>query len=630
MTTFNRYWLLARTLPRLGWRQVAAIAWYRLSLRAGWRRGAGRADRPYPAGACFHPCASRPDYPAAWRAALFQEADRIVAGELRYFFRHWQPAGLPPKWFRDPFSGKEVLRPLEHWTRVDEFTLDGDIKIIWEPSRFGWALTLARAYAVSGKELYLNTLNNGIGDWIRENPAGFGPNWKCGQECAIRLLHILLAAYLLRQHLQPSAVLVRFVAEHAGRVAANIGYALAQDNNHATSEAAALLVAGAWLGRVAPPAERLARRAGQWQRQGRALLEKTVRRLVADDGTFSQYSVNYQRVLLDTIGLALFWQKTLELPPFSAAWLDKAGRALDWLGQLVDPVSGAAPNLGGNDGAMLWPLHAGDYGDYRPARQLAAALIRGHCELHNLPGDEQLYWLDLRPQARAAAAGGQRNSWHFADGGFVVLRGRTSWALLRYPRFRFRPAQADALHLDLWKDARNILRDAGSYSYHCPEPWQSYFPSVPAHNTAQFDEHDQMPRLGRFLYGAWLRPESVGALQATAGGASWQGSYRDAWKCRHRRSVSVCEDRWTITDELDGYRQAAVLRWHLIPADWRLEGTRLICDRMALNIDGSPAPRTSLAVGWESRYYYEKADVPVLEIKCAPPRARVVTEIVFR
>ena len=42
-------------------------------------------------------------------------------------------------------------------------------------------------------------------------------------------------------------------------------------------------------------------------------------------------------------------------------------------------------------------------------------------------------------------------------------------AMLRYPRFRYRPGHADALHLDLWLGDRNILRDGGTYSYNADE-----------------------------------------------------------------------------------------------------------------------------------------------------------------
>jgi hypothetical protein len=61
--------------------------------------------------------------------------------------------------------------------------------------------------------------------------------------------------------------------------------------------------------------------------------------------------------------------------------------------------------------------------------------------------------------------------------------------------FRFRPSQADALHLDFWLAGSNVLRDAGSYSYNTEPEWLNVFPGHNAsHNTVQFDDRDQMPR----------------------------------------------------------------------------------------------------------------------------------------
>lgn len=49
-------------------------------------------------------------------------------------------------------------------------------------------------------------------------------------------------------------------------------------------------------------------------------------------------------------------------------------------------------------------------------------------------------------------------------GGYSLLRRGAVFALPRYPRFRFRPSQADALQVDPWLGGINHLRDAGSYS----------------------------------------------------------------------------------------------------------------------------------------------------------------------
>ena len=49
-----------------------------------------------------------------------------------------------------------------------------------------------------------------------------------------------------------------------------------------------------------------------------------------------------------------------------------------------------------------------------------------------------------------------------------------------------------------------MLRDAGTYSYNCEAPLQEYFPSVAAHNSIQFYNHDQMPRLTLSCWGNGL------------------------------------------------------------------------------------------------------------------------------
>ena len=106
----------------------------------------------------------------------------------------------------------------------------------------------------------------------------------------------------------------------------------------------------------------------------------------------------------------------------------------------------------------------------------------------------------------------------FDDGGYHVLRAGPALGVLRYPRFRFRPSQADALHFDLWLGDRNLLRDAGTFSYNDPEAREDFFAGTAAHNTVQFDDRDQMPRLGRFLFADWLKARGVEPVHQANGG----------------------------------------------------------------------------------------------------------------
>src|SRR3546814_21172555 len=111
-------------------------------------------------------------------------------------------------------------------------------------------------------------------------------------------------------------------------------------------------------------------------------------------------------------------------------------------------------------------------------------------------------------------------------------------AMLRYPLFRFRPSQADARHLDLWLGGRNLLRDAGSFSY--AEEDGVWFGGTSAHNSVEFDGRDQMPRLGRFLFGAWLKADGVEAVSECGANAARSEERRVG-----KEGVSTCNSRWS-------------------------------------------------------------------------------------
>jgi hypothetical protein len=205
----------------------------------------------------------------------------------------------------------------------------------------------------------------------------------------------------------------------------------------------------------------------------------------------------------------------------------------------------------------------------------------------------------------------------FPDGGYVVMRNKTgARVLLRAPTARFRPAHADALHIDLWWRGENLLRDGGSYAYAEGGAVAEALASVVGHNTQQFDDHDQMPRLSRFLYGGWVRVLGMPAITTTADGQSWTGSYTDAWGAHHKRTVTLRADALSVLDQVQGFKRRSVLRWRLAPGNWSQNETGCSSDLGRIRVESSVSiRRMSLESGWESRHYLEKSAVPVLEVE---------------
>lgn len=77
---------------------------------------------------------SKISLPETVKEEAIERANDVLNGKLRFFAGQKQMCGFPPKWMKDfEYSG---IR-LPHWTAIR--TIDarqGDIKLVWEPSRF--------------------------------------------------------------------------------------------------------------------------------------------------------------------------------------------------------------------------------------------------------------------------------------------------------------------------------------------------------------------------------------------------------------------------------------------------------------------------------------------------------------
>ena len=605
----------ARTLSRLGPINLLRVATYRALLKSGVYRHL-MPIQPAIVGPCFDwsGAAGQAVPVLADTAAWADMASRVMTGKLPAFSNHWVDSGFPPRWQRSLMTQIDADKGLQHWTRLPDFALSGgDVKGYWEAARFDGLLILVLGWLCSRRADIGQAIEQWLASWCQHNPGQAGLQWKCGQEAGIRLLQLLLAVELLRRWsgVVPMPALTQLVAQHAARIAPTMLYAIGQDNNHGTTEAAALFCAGAFLARHALPS--LARRGRRWNATGRHWLEDRLVRLVLTDGSFSQHSVNYHRVLVDTVSFAETYRRWHEQPAFSARWLARCQAATQWLADLTDAPSGDAPNLGANDGARLFVLHRLPYRDFRPSVQWAMRLFFDRAAYPAGPQDEALGWLGLTAASDGLAALPTARLW--PDGGYAKLVAPRAWALLRLPRYPFRPSHADGLHLDLWLDGRNLLCDGGTYAYNTEARWLHYFSGTESHNTVQFDGRNQMPRLSRFLFGDWL---ACAELQFDPAHSTVLAAYRDSRGARHRRSVTLQAGGCTVVDEIDGFTDRAVLRWRLADLGGVWVCADGICQNGALTIvvrSVTPIVRFECVQGWQSRHYAERTALPVLEVE---------------
>lgn len=543
-----------RTIFRLGVKNVATVLIYRSQLRFGLLKRKFKSSEISFSDRFFQPVDFNQrtddfDLSRIGLSQLVNEADSILEGNFTYYSHHQKNLSFPPNWFLNPFNQKAIAKKDVHWTEINAFDDVGDIKNTWELSRFDWLYTLGRAYVYTQQVKYLEGLNTLLLDWHQKNPINKGPNWFCGQEASIRVFAIMNVAFFLDQIASPTQAFLESMEAHMQRIYLNINYALAQDNNHATSETTALYILGNWLTKQAISRSRKAQ-ANRIAKKAKRLLELTVDKLFDADGTFSQYSVNYHRVALDTICFAELWRQKLELQLFSEQFYVKAKQATRWMLLFTDSQTGLGVNIGSNDGALLLRSHSCNYRDFRPSCQLASILFLDQIYF-SLDGlwNEPLLFFKASTTLKKVSTPIPKEG--VIDRNYILFQSNHSWASLRLPRFKFRPKQMDVFHFDLSYKGHNVLCDAGSFSYN-PKGIEisRAFNGTQAHNTIYFG-NEQMPKVSRFLAGHWLKIDSLSQqVELTNGLKTQKASFKDYLGNEHLRSVSWHNDVWTIVDEV--------------------------------------------------------------------------------
>ncbi len=503
--------------------------------------------------------------------SLFAEADEIVGGQVHLFGGQPVPLVLA------------TPEPPGDWTEYESGkTPSGnqDIKFTWEPGRFAWAYTLARAYHLSGEERYAESFWHYTETFLTANPPYLGPHWSSAQEVALRLVALSFTAQVFfpSRHTSPERLdsLAHAIAAHAERIPPTLPYARSQNNNHLISEALGLYTASAAL--PDHPS------APKWHKLGWTWLKRALRTQISQDGSYTQHSTNYHRLMLQAALWALAVQdNSFPDQPIPPDILARLGTATIWLWKLVDGENGHVPNLGHNDGAYILPLTVCPQHDFRPVIYAAA---RRFLTLRVLPEgvwNEMAVWLCQPPDQDATEAA--EETWHTAPKERTlntqaphVLRipSSNSWAYLRVAKFNSRPAHADQLHLDLWWHGLNLTQDPGTYLYNAPAPWDNSLMNTIVHNTVMVDGQEQMRRAGRFLYLDWAQAKVTANEYASDG--SWESvtaehdGYRKMGITHQRKVTAYTNGHWEIMDQLNGASNAihtARLQW-LLP-DWEYE-----------------------------------------------------------
>lgn len=502
-----------------------------------------------------------------------------------------------------PYHGA-VSKPLilpayesdRHWTavRVPETV---DVKDLWEPARFGFASELARAFVFSGDARYFTVFRALVERFTLENPPFQGVQAQSAQEMALRLIQISFAASVFTGEIPgfPDLVFERMIERLAREVLTAVlerrDYAIAQNNNHWLSEAAGLMTAA-----VIFPDLTESERAF---RIGWHDFQTALRRQILPDGEYVQYSANYHRLAIQLI----VWVNFL-IQQRGVMWdgrlIPRLRRTVRKLSCQVDAASGAASNVGHNDGANLFTFGA-SYADYRPAIQAAARIFLG--EPVYAPGawDELGDWLNAAPLPESVLAKG--NIFSYLDRTTLRLEGWDGWAGLRAAAFKSdRPAHSDQLHVSIWREGHPLVLDAGTFRYNGAPEFENRLKYAAFHNGVVIDGREPLTDAGKFL---WLDWASARIVENHESSVSAEVLAVRKVGAKAVRRLSRTDLGWRVVDGLDfkpDMLRTAQVNW-LVPdgeIDVLLDGKYTLIQRVGhtirLTVEGSAVMTVGLTV----------------------------------
>jgi len=464
---------------------------------------------------------------------IIKSADLACEGKILCFSGIELDYGIPINWQINPITGREcdVNRK---WYEIPDFDeVTGDIKIIWEVSRFTHFICFARAYVVSKNIKYYEAFSIQLKNWIKHNPYPYGANYKCGQECSFRIANVLFTYSLFKRFgliTEDDTTNVKILVYRCyKKILSNFFYARkCIKNDHTFSELMGMIL-GAWCVKDEGKID-----------YAYKILNEEINRQFSDDGGYLGYSFNYEREILQTLECILALGRVLNRS-ISEESNQRLIKAVNLLYQCQDNASGFLPNYGSNDGALIFPLSSCKYRDYRPVINALSVLTTGKRMYGHGLYDEELLWFVGTIDQEISE--NEKKSGHYDSAGIYLLKNDNFFAFLVANKYKRRPGHMDQLHLDLWMDGRNVLCDSGTYSY-IGEVGRQYAAST-AHNTVSIAGKNQMNIFGHFLIYDWAYAVDTGSDENRFTGTICSGN-----GYKHKREVVLGPCDITVVDEI--------------------------------------------------------------------------------
>jgi hypothetical protein len=493
-------------------------------------------------------------------AELLKNFKEIEKGVFTFFSKAKIDLGTAYNWAINPSTGYQY-NINKHWSEIQDLSSEaGDIKYVWEKARFSFLYDVIR-YDYHFKDDQSSFVFNEIEDFIDKNPINKGPNYKCSQEISLRLLNWTFALYYYKDSKNLTDELFQKIMHtiywQIHHVYHNIHFSrISVRNNHAITETLLLYLSDK-LFPFFPDVK-------DWSRKGKKWFQQEIAYQIYEDGTFLQFSMNYHRVVVQLLTWGVQLAK-LNNDKFKDVVYQRAQKSLDFLDVCLDSVTGKLPNYGPNDGALFFKLTNDDYRVYTSQLEDLRAVLNNKTYYNS----KSTLWYGVNPKLEQRKQLAETHT--FNKGGYYIIKEQNTKTFIRCGAYKDRPAQSDNLHLDIWVNGINYIRDTGSYKYNTEKELFNYFNGCEGHNTVSVDKENQMLKGSRFIWYYWVNKVNA-SLKKDKNYFEFKGSI-NAFKqigkhIKHTRTIkkTASKNNWEIIDTVANKGDKKIYQyWHLNP-----------------------------------------------------------------
>jgi hypothetical protein len=587
---------------------------------------------------------------AGRRARVVADADRVLAREFDLLGSGpvCLPARLP--WHADFKAAHRWPLRFHRAQRVYDHRDASDVKVPWELSRFQHLPVLGKAYWITGDERYAADAAGQLRDWLGENPVGYGVNWKCAMDVAIRAVNWVHAFAMFGG--SPSfsdedwKALLTGLFRHGQFIRGNLEYNPRRRGNHYLSDVVGLAFLGRFFGGTEEGRE--------WAAFAAREVAGEMLHQVLADGVDHEMSTAYHGLVLELFawGAAVLVRGedggagVLDAvrARFGGEFAARLRLMFEYAEHFTRP-DGRIPLFGDHDDGRLHLL-----GRYRGWEKDSARHLLGFgAALFGEPaweaasdddGREEGWWLTggATPSSDGQVGATEPASRGFAESGFYVMRRGGSFLMVRCGPVGVKGGgghdHCDHLSVEVALRGVPLVVDPGCYVYTADPAARTLFRGTAYHNTVQVDGAEQNEFDGYNLFALAERTRSR-VLRWDAGGEveRFEGEHSGFSVVQaglvHRRAIEhrVAEETFIVTDHLNGSGEHEhAWHWHLDPAVEVLgtervertvagrtfrEAVRLRAGQgdfvLACTLEGATVQQ-----GWVSRSYGTRVPAPVL------------------